>query len=573
MEGSGQMNTQKTTGYPSIDKPWMKYYSEEALYGEIPKCTMYEYIFDHNKSHLDGIALRYFTKKITYQKLFENIRKTADAFWAQGIRKGDAVTIMSLNTPETIYCIYALNYIGAVANMVYMTLSEEEIVETVKNTDSKMFIFLDVAAEKVRNVVEDIEKIRVLAISPTDSLGFPVQKFSALKSKINTKGFWKWKDFLKAGEHQKAQQTSYHENELSVIVYTSGTTGTPKGVMLSNDSLNAVAWQYEKSGMKFTRGETFLTFMPPFLSIGLSLNVHLPLSLGLVSDMVIDPEPQNVTRMYLKKKTNHFTAAPMNIVQVFEQIKGNMQFCITMAGGGESLRTEQEAEINEELRKRHSEAKYLTGYGMTEFSATVTTSMNHVYKAGTLGIPLCKVNIKVINPDNGEKLKYNETGELCFCTPSHMLGYLDNEEETNQIFDRDSQNNLWLHTGDLGFVDEDGFVRFVGRMKRIYLAQAADGTLYKIFPQRIEETISEYPEVDMCAVVVELDAQNIATAIACVKRTAESQNNNNFLTGLQQYCKEKLPVHFVPKQIIEMDEIPLTQSGKIDYKTLEKMTR
>ena len=573
MEGSGQMNTQKTTGYPSIDKPWMKYYSEEALYGEIPKCTMYEYIFDHNKSHLDGIALRYFTKKITYQKLFENIRKTADAFWAQGIRKGDAVTIMSLNTPETIYCIYALNYIGAVANMVYMTLSEEEIVETVRNTDSKMFIFLDVAAEKVRNVVEDIEKIRVLAISPTDSLGFPVQKFSALKSKINTKGFWKWKDFLKAGEHQKAQQTSYHENELSVIVYTSGTTGTPKGVMLSNDSLNAVAWQYEKSGMKFTRGETFLTFMPPFLSIGLSLNVHLPLSLGLVSDMVIDPEPQNVTRMYLKKKTNHFTAAPMNIVQVFEQIKGNMQFCITMAGGGESLRTEQEAEINEELRKRHSEAKYLTGYGMTEFSATVTTSMNHVYKAGTLGIPLCKVNIKVINPDNGEKLKYNETGELCFCTPSHMLGYLDNEEETNQIFDRDSQNNLWLHTGDLGFVDEDGFVRFVGRMKRIYLAQAADGTLYKIFPQRIEETISEYPEVDMCAVVVELDAQNIATAIACVKRTAESQNNNNFLTGLQQYCKEKLPVHLVPKQIIEMDEIPLTQSGKIDYKTLEKMTK
>ena len=355
MEGSGQMNTQKTTGYPSIDKPWMKYYSEEALYGEIPKCTMYEYIFDHNKSHLDGIALRYFTKKITYQKLFENIRKTADAFWAQGIRKGDAVTIMSLNTPETIYCIYALNYIGAVVNMVYMTLSEEEIVETVRNTDSKMFIFLDVAAEKVRNVVEDIEKIRVLAISPTDSLGFPVQKFSALKSKINTKGFWKWKDFLKAGEHQKAQQTSYHENELSVIVYTSGTTGTPKGVMLSNDSLNAVAWQYEKSGMKFTRGETFLTFMPPFLSIGLSLNVHLPLSLGLVSDMVIDPEPQNVTRMYLKKKTNHFTAAPMNIVQVFEQIKGNMQFCITMAGGGESLRTEQEAEINEELRKRHSE--------------------------------------------------------------------------------------------------------------------------------------------------------------------------------------------------------------------------
>ena len=573
MEGSGQMNTQKTTGYPSIDKPWLKYYSEEALHGEIPKCTMYEYIFDHNKSHLDGIALRYFTKKITYQKLFENIRKTADAFWAQGIRKGDAVTIMSLNTPETIYCIYALNYIGAVANMVYMTLSEEEIVETERNTDSKMFIFLDVAAEKVRNVVEDMEKIRVLAISPTDSLGFPVQKFSALKSKINTKGFWKWKDFLKAGEHQKAQQTSYHENELSVIVYTSGTTGTPKGVMLSNDSLNAVAWQYEKSGMKFTRGETFLTFMPPFLSIGLSLNVHLPLSLGLVSDMVIDPEPQNVTRMYLKKKTNHFTAAPMNIVQVFEQIKGNMQFCITMAGGGESLRTEQEAEINEELRKRHSEAKYLTGYGMTEFSATVTTSMNHVYKAGTLGIPLCKVNIKVINPDNGEKLKYNETGELCFCTPSHMLGYLDNEEETNQIFDRDSQNNLWLHTGDLGFVDEDGFVRFVGRMKRIYLAQAADGTLYKIFPQRIEETISEYPEVDMCAVVVELDAQNIATAIACVKRTAESQNNNNFLTGLQQYCKEKLPVHLVPKQIIEMDEIPLTQSGKIDYKTLEKMTK
>ena len=562
---------QKTTGYPSIDKPWMKYYSEEALYGEIPKCTMYEYIFDHNKSHLDGIALRYFTKKITYQKLFENIRKTADAFWAQGIRKGDAVTIMSLNTPETIYCIYALNYIGAVANMVYMTLSEEEIVETVKNTDSKMFIFLDVAAEKVRNVVEDIEKIRVLAISPTDSLGFPVQKFSALKSKINTKGFWKWKDFLKAGEHQKAQQTSYHENELSVIVYTSGTTGTPKGVMLSNDSLNAVAWQYEKSGMKFTRGETFLTFMPPFLSIVLSLNVHLPLSLGTASIMIVNPE--KFIEEYKKYKPNHCVSGPVIIRKLVQRLSGNMSYCITMAGGGESLSLEEENYLNETLRNHHSDAKYLTGYGMTEFAATVTTSMNHVYKAGTLGIPLCKVNIKVINPDNGEKLKYNETGELCFCTPSHMLGYLDNEEETKKICDRDEKNSLWIHTGDLGFVDEDGFVHFVGRIKRIYLVQAADGTVYKLFPQRIEETIAEYPEVDLCAVVVELDAQNIATAIACVKRTAESKNNNNFLTGLQQYCKEKLPVHLVPKQIIEMDEIPLTQSGKIDYKTLEKMTK
>ena len=561
----------RNTGYPSIDKPWLKYYSEEALHGEIPKCTMYEYIFDHNKSHLDGIALRYFTKKITYQKLFENIRKTADAFWAQGIRKGDAVTIMSLNTPETIYCIYALNYIGAVANMVYMTLSEEEIVETVRNTDSKMFIFLDVAAEKVRNVVEDIEKIRVLAISPTDSLGFPVQKFSALKSKINTKGFWKWKDFLKAGEHQKAQQTSYHENELSVIVYTSGTTGTPKGVMLSNDSLNAVAWQYEKSGMKFTRGETFLTLMPPFLSIGLSLNVHLPLSLGTASIMIVNPE--KFIEEYKKYKPNHCVSGPVIIRKLVQRLSGNMSYCITMAGGGESLSLEEENYLNETLRNHHSDAKYLTGYGMTEFAATVTTSMNHVYKAGTLGIPLCKVNIKVINPDNGEKLKYNETGELCFCTPSHMLGYLDNEEETKKICDRDEKNSLWIHTGDLGFVDEDGFVHFVGRIKRIYLVQAADGTVYKLFPQRIEETIAEYPEVDLCAVVVELDAQNIATAIACVKRTAESKNNNNFLTGLQQYCKEKLPVHLVPKQIIEMDEIPLTQSGKIDYKTLEKMTK
>ena len=561
----------KNIGYPSIDKPWMKYYSEEALHGEIPKCTMYEYIFDHNKSHLDGIALRYFTKKITYQKLFENIRKTADAFWAQGIRKGDAVTIMSLNTPETIYCIYALNYIGAVANMVYMTLSEEEIVETVRNTDSKMFIFLDVAAEKVRNVVEDIEKIRVLAISPTDSLGFPVQKFSALKSKINTKGFWKWKDFLKAGEHQKAQQISYHENELSVIVYTSGTTGTPKGVMLSNDSLNAVAWQYEKSGMKFTRGETFLTFMPPFLSIGLSLNVHLPLSLGTASIMIVNPE--KFIEEYKKYKPNHCVSGPVIIRKLVQRLSGNMSYCITMAGGGESLSLEEENYLNETLRNHHSDAKYLTGYGMTEFAATVTTSMNHVYKAGTLGIPLCKVNIKVINPDNGEMLKYNETGELFFCTPSHMLGYLDNEEETKKICDRDEKNSLWIHTGDLGFVDEDGFVHFVGRIKRIYLVQAADGTVYKLFPQRIEETITEYPEVDLCAVVVELDAQNIATAIACVKRTAESQNNNNFLTGLQQYCKEKLPVHLVPKQIIELDEIPLTQSGKIDYKTLEKMTK
>lgn len=190
------MENKNLTGYPSIDKPWLKYYSEEALNAPLPKKTMYQYAFEKNQDNLSEIALVYFGKRITYSKLFENVYYTAKAFVSMGIEEGDIVTIMSMHTPETIYTIYALNYIGATANLVYMTLSENELIQSIENTKSKMLLVLDAVLEKITNSKIEIPVI-VLPIS--NSMPFARKAGYLLTTKRVNHNYIMYDSFVKKG--------------------------------------------------------------------------------------------------------------------------------------------------------------------------------------------------------------------------------------------------------------------------------------------------------------------------------------------------------------------------------------
>lgn len=539
----------------------------------MPECTVLQYIKNKNTNNLNGIALNYFGNRITYREFFENVDKVAKAFYAIGIRKGDIVTIASLHTPETIYIIYGLNKIGAVANMVYLTLSANEIIENIKSTDSKAFFYFAMIQEKGRIIEKEFPDIKTIILDVSDSMPWYLKYPYRLKNKKDILGkTYRFKNFLSLGEGVVAKEMLYTKSAPAVIVYTSGTTGVPKGVVLSNDNLNAVAEQYSYTTFDFRMGDSFMDMLPPFLGFGISIGIHLPLALGMKTTLWIDIEPDKVVQAFERIKPRHFVSGPVIVNQMLESNIKDMKFLSTFAGGGESLSIEQEKKVNSYLHNKGYNGNYVTGYGMTECCATVCTGMQGVYKEGTLGIPLPKVNMKIIDPENGQERKYGEEGEICFCAPNIMVGYFKNPKETDNIIKVHADGKKWIHTGDLGSVNQDGFLRFQGRIKKIYLTKGSDNSVYKLFPMQIENELEKIEDILECGTIVVPDQEKIHVAIAFV-RVKVGLEKETVRGKILEFARAHLPEHAVPQKIVLIEKMPYTQSNKIDYKKLEEKYR
>ena len=579
------------TAYLSIDKPWLKYYSEAALEATVPRMTAYQYMCYRcyeNVDNLNNAAISYFGKKISFKEYISKIDDTARSLYNLGIGKGDIITVMSVCNPEIEILLYALNKLGAVMNLIDVRSDYKQIKKYISEVKSDTVFVMDNFLPEFDKVMKDDEVDslveRVITISPFNSVAFPFIKSASSKDRRNKKEFYKiidnikknskymsWNEMLNTPIYRYSMYPGYEENTLAVLVHTGGTTGIPKTVKLSNENLNAMAVQYKVLDTGYNKGDTFLNDIVPFVAYGIAVTIHMPMCLGLTNIIAPILSPEEFTDSMIKYKPNHMATIPSYVNDFINNKKASKMdwSCIKHVGiGGDSFSLEKEIEFNDFLKNHGSTAVAEKGYGMTELSSSATSCMGKVNKLTSLGIPLPMNNMGIFD-EEGNELEYNKEGEICICGKTQMMGYLNNLEEENNVIKTHADGVKWVHSGDLGIVDEDGFLYLKGRIKRMIIHGG-----FKLYPQLMEGVISKNPNIDNCCVITipskEFGSSPEAHVVLKENKIEEWKRIKEELIEL---CKEELPDYSQPVDYIVEEELPLTVVGKVDYKKLEKKRR
>jgi len=566
---------EKRSGYPTIDKPWYVNYNKNELEKEIQKRTVFQEVYDNNIKFQKDLALEFFGSKINYSTFFKNIEMTAKAFKEYGIKKGDFVTICAAGIPETVYSFYALSKIGAVANMIAPHFEKKDLIARISDCESDTLIIMDEFYPELKEAIKG-SRIKNIIILPT--LNSSMLRFITKTYKIDSfSNELYWNQFIKDGRKQQETETISYEKDLPLtMVYSSGTTGASKGILLSNDSFQNSIQSYPASGVDISRGQKFYQIIPPWYSTGLSTSIHLPLSYG--TSVFMDPrfERDIFVKNIIKAKPN-YCVAPTSMYEGFldEKLVGNknLSFFNYPFEGGEPLSNEVASKIEKVFKEHGSNAQLRVAYGQCECGAAITTQTQKAENTrGSVGIPLPGVTIGIFDEQFNE-LKYYERGQILANTPCSMIGYYKNEEATKEYFHIDKNGIKWNCTGDIGYIDEKGNLFVQGR--------ATDYSIIdneKIYNFDIENILMELDEIKMCD-VLEFDNNGTKELAAHIiftdKVQKEIEENPEYLEEklfeIKQYIYERTNNEkMVPHRFKIRKSFPYAKSGKRDVSKIKE---
>ncbi len=568
-------NRQKElTGYPSIDRPWLKVYSEEAINASQPTGSIYDFLLAVNKDYPHNIAIHYQNKNITYGELFRKIDCCARAFMALGVQRNDIVTVAMPNTPEMVYTLYALNRLGAIANFIHPLASKDEICNYLNEVKSRFFLMFTGTYLLVGDALKETSVEKAIVVSPVQSLSPLFKWLYRLKTNekiIEDDRIISWNSFIQHGQNIELPEPQRADNDVAVITHTGGTTGDPKGVMCTNLNYNSHGRQMlADRGSK--RQDCTMVHLPPFINYSLSAALA-SFSSGFRVLLIPRYDPKKMAWYIRRFKVNYILSIPAYFEVLLKSHKiakdaFNTLGCIVTAG--ESMSVEMEREVNNVLRAHGSPVNLTKGIGMTELVSGATLTFPWYDADGSSGIPYVKTNCKIVEVGTDDELTYDEIGEICFSGPSVMLGYYGNQAATDEMIHVDADGTRWLHTGDLGYMTRDGIIYVSGRLKRLIMIKDKDGLISKIFPERIEQVIETHPAVALSCIVGVPDKQCIAWPKAFVVLNENIEANQEVKTAILAHCSQHLPPYMVPHNIVFIDEMPRTNRGKIDYKQLEQ---
>ena len=567
------MTTQNPV-YASQAKPWLKYYDQKFIDQTLPALSAFEYVCQRSKNHLNDTALEYYGRKFTYADLIVNVKKTAAALRGAGVKKGDIITVVSIMTPEIIALFYAADMMGATLNLVDPRYSVEGIREYIEEVDSHLLVCLNVVYERCRQAAKRTNVEKVIVLSPADSLP-PVMavgyKLTTPDKNKYASNVIRWKQFIKGGEGQSTAAEPYDPDHACVVVHTGGTTGSPKGVMLTDDCFNGIALQFQAYPKLFHRGQKLMNIMPPFIAYGFACGIHLPLVLGFTVIIIPNLDPAKLSSLVLKHKPEHMFGVPTHYQQLASDPKlrdKDLSFIINYAAGGDSLSRGAEQTVNDFLAAHGARYPIAKGYGMTEVSSAATVAAGLDNKPGSVGIPMVNTVVAAFEPGTDQELPIGQRGELCISGPCLMKGYYTTPEETAILLRRPPDGGVWAHTGDMGYLDEDGFVFLDSRIKRMIIRH--DG--FKVFPSMIENVVSRHPAVHQCSVVGCADkdhTQGRLPFVYIVLKSDTTAKKKQVIRELERMCAEELPEYVQPVAYKFISSMPMTPVGKVDYRQLE----
>lgn len=536
--------------------------------------SLYDAVYESALKYPYNTAIEYENNQITYKQLIKKINKVAKCLKYLGVQKGDKVTICMPNTPEEVAMFYAINEIGAVANMIHPLSSEKDIEYYLNKSDSKVMLCIDIAYKKVNNIIDNTNLKKVIVTSATKSMEritallYWLVKGRKMNIKENEK-FILWDHFMNyASKYQEDPYEAVDSNDPAVILYSGGTTGKPKGVVISNYSFNAQALQSKYTEPEALQPENaFLTFLPNFHAFGIGICTHTPLYNGMRAILIPQFNAKKFKKYVRKYKFNILCGVPTlyDAISKMKFRKNELSILKLVVCGGDSMSIDLKKKVNKFLKDYGCETEIKIGYGLTESSGVVALSPNGILnESDVIGYPFPNTEFKIIDINTKKEAPLGEDGELVISGPNVMMEYLNEPEETKNTLYKEG-GKTWLHTGDIACVDKKGLFHYKSRLKRMIITSG-----YNVYPSHVEEILLNHEAIEKCAVIgVKSESKGeIVKAFIVLK-----EDNNGLLTknSIQKYMKENLAKYEIPREIRYIDEIPSTLVGKVAYKELEKM--
>ena len=554
--------------------PWKDYLGDLPMHLEYFQGTMFDAVSNAAKKHPEYVAFDFMGKSTTYKELVHQIESCAKALKTIGVRENDKVTIAMPNCPQAIYLFYAVNLVGGIANMIHPLSAEKEIEFYLKESGSTTAITLDQFYGKFARARQNTKVTNLIiasiqdALSPVMKAGYLLTTGRKIEKVPEDAPVIRWKDFLKLSKCAKEYQVRREADAPAVILYSGGTTGTTKGIVLTNKNFNALGQQVLAANPMFRPGDKMLAAMPLFHGFGLGVCVHTMLGHGGRCILVPRFTPKSYARDIVKNRCNFIAGVPTlyeALLRLPDMDGADLSCLKGVFSGGDSLSVELKKKFDKFLYDHNASIQVREGYGTTETVTACCLTPSHMYKEGSIGLPFPDTYIKIVEPGTDKELPYGEEGEILLAGPTVMKEYMHHPEETAQTLQKHSDGLTWVYTGDLGTMDEQGFVFFKGRAKRMIVSSG-----YNIYPAQLENILDAHEFVQMSCVIGVPDPYKIQKAKAFVKLVPEAAPTEETKQILLNYCREHIAKYAMPYDIAFKEEMPKTLVGKVAYRVLEE---
>lgn len=548
------------------------------------RTTMYQQ-FEHSANERgDNPCLYYYNNTLSWNETAAMVDKCAAALVANGVKKGDRVVICLPNMPQCVAAVYAVNKIGAIASMLHPLSVKSEADYTINLVDAKFAFCFDVSEKAfTENPDLTVVKCRTAQYFPKSPYGVIANMLYKKKIKgktapaENVKKLIDWADFLKEGEayinENGNTETATDSLATAAIMMTGGTTGNPKGVMLTSEAINNLSYQLvdvveQVMNMKVNQDtDGMLSALPVFHGFGFALCMHVSMCVGMAQALFPAFDAKMCSDAIKKYHLNYIFGVPDFFEKVYKAgyLKGiDMSSMKLIGSGGDVVPYSLTEKMDRLLKENGAKVHFVTGYGLTECVTVCTfTDPRREAPQGCIGVPCYNIETMTVKPGTTEKCE-GEDGELCVYSPTLMQGYWNDPEETSKMLVEHEDGRVWLHTGDMCFIDDRGDIYYRQRLKRVYKISG-----YLVYPSFIEETYRAMAEIYDCCVIGKEDGGRTMLKLFVVKnKKFNSDDEAALVEKIKEFGNQNLSKWSVPREIVFIDALPRTKVGKVDFKVL-----